>query len=485
MSFILFIKHITAAGDRSRPLFIFGSWIFFIPAVLSKEIALTLPGVLVLYSVCFVSGPQRKKSLIKIVPYGIIIFVYFWFLYSFIRPVEFLPAKIASHGDIGPNLLTVIKTIGCYLKMLLIPFPLNAEHVFTIPSSLLTPSVLIPLISLPLICAVAVRTYQHSPVIFFALGWIVLTLLPAANIVYLAGRPIAEQRLYIPSFGFCLLLAYGFKEFFRIRSRKQHAFQLITTSCLLIIIIVCLYTAITVFRNCDWRDGITLYSKTLERNPNSARIHYNLGTELNLIGRYIEAINSYQTALYLKPNFAEAHYNLGVSLLNLGRCEETLNYFQAALRIRPDYAEVYCNLGVSFFMLRRYEEAISHYHTALGLKANYAKANYNLGICLFTIGRYEEAISHYQTVLRLDPDDIDAHYNLGLAFYETERYEEAISHYQTALRIKPGQVDVLNNLGFALKAGQHYHEARMVFSTVLEINPDHAQARSGYEFCNK
>ena len=75
-------------------------------------------------------------------------------------------------------------------------------------------SVLLSLTALLFLGIGIVRAYQKSRVVFFAVGWILLCLLPAANIIYLASRPIAEQRLYITSFGFCLLLAYGIERLY-------------------------------------------------------------------------------------------------------------------------------------------------------------------------------------------------------------------------------------------------------------------------------
>jgi len=521
LSFILFIKHIIAAGLRDRHLFIIGAWISFALAVLSKQMALTLPGVLLLYTVCFVPGSERKRSLIGIIPYGVIVFAYFGFYRSFIRPAELLPGGVALPGDIGQHVLTVIKTMGCYFKLMVAPFPLNADHAFSIPALILTPSVLLSFIVLLLIGTVAIRAHKRSPVVFFALGWMVLTLLPVSNIVYLVSRPIAEQRLYIPSVGFCLLLAYCFERWPRIWFKEPHAPPLIITSAVPAVIIICFYVGITVHRNSDWRDGITLYSKTLAMNPNSIRAHTNLGVALNKakkheqairhfqaalhlspnfvrahnnwgvalndLGRQEEAISHYQTALHLNPNFVRAHNNWGVALNGLGRHEDAINHYQNVLRLESkdiinhdmagfypssDYINACYNLGVAFYDMGQYEEAISHYRTALSLDPDHIEAHYNLGLVFYKTEQYQSSINHYRNAVSLNTDHIDAHYNLGLVFYKTGRYEQAISHYQAALRLKPGETEILNNLGVAFYVTGRLDDALVFLQKALKISPD-------------
>jgi len=97
------------------------------------------------------------------------------------------------------NILVVFKTLGYYLWLLLFPFNLNAERLLIIPKSLFEPAVFFSGALLVLLVIVVVKAFRYSRTLTFAVVWIFLTLLPASNIIFLAGRPIAEQRLYIPA----------------------------------------------------------------------------------------------------------------------------------------------------------------------------------------------------------------------------------------------------------------------------------------------
>lgn len=47
--------------------------------------------------------------------------------------------------------------------------------------------------------------------LFQALSLIVLPFIPASNLFFPVGFVVAERVLYVPSMGFCVLVAYGFK----------------------------------------------------------------------------------------------------------------------------------------------------------------------------------------------------------------------------------------------------------------------------------
>ncbi len=60
-----------------------------------------------------------------------------------------------------------------------------------------------------------------------------------------------------------------------------------------------------------YRNPITLWQTTLEKNPDCPLAHTNLGREMQKIGQLPEAIEHYQAAIQADPNFAEAHCGLG------------------------------------------------------------------------------------------------------------------------------------------------------------------------------
>ena len=73
----------------------------------------------------------------------------------------------------------------------------------------------------------------------------------------------------------------------------------------------------------------TLYTATIEQNPDCFMAHNNLGIEYERSGRPREAEAEYRAAIASKPDLPEAHYNLGHLCLALpGRAEEAIASFR-------------------------------------------------------------------------------------------------------------------------------------------------------------
>ena len=81
-----------------------------------------------------------------------------------------------------------------------------------------------------------------------------LSFLPASNLFFYVGFVVAERILYIPSVGYCLLIAIGADLIWGVCNEKQRKLF----SGLLICVFI-LFCARTVQRNMEWQNEETLY----------------------------------------------------------------------------------------------------------------------------------------------------------------------------------------------------------------------------------
>lgn len=90
-----------------------------------------------------------------------------------------------------------------------------------------------------------------------------LPFIPATNLFFYVGFVIAERVLYIPSMGFCLLVAAGARTLcVRLRTRGCRALLLCLCAAL-----VLLNGLRTVQRNGDWSNEENLYKSGISVNP--------------------------------------------------------------------------------------------------------------------------------------------------------------------------------------------------------------------------
>lgn len=100
-------------------------------------------------------------------------------------------------------------------------------------------------------------------VVLFSLGVLSLPFIPATNLFFYVGFVIAERVLYIPSIGFCLLVAAGARtSYIRLRTRGCKA--LLLCLCMGLVLLNGLRT---VQRNRDWSNEENLYKSGINVNP--------------------------------------------------------------------------------------------------------------------------------------------------------------------------------------------------------------------------
>jgi tetratricopeptide (TPR) repeat protein len=118
----------------------------------------------------------------------------------------------------------------------------------------------------------------------------------------------------------------------------------------------------------------TKYRRTLARDPNDAREHYNLANTLSRQHRRDDAIAEYRIAVKLAPQLAPASFNLANLLLDAGRVDDAIAAYQAALLAQPQYPEAELNLGHAVDRRGDKAGAVAHYRKALALRPGYPEA---------------------------------------------------------------------------------------------------------------
>jgi hypothetical protein len=108
----------------------------------------------------------------------------------------------------------------------------------------------------------------------------------------------------------------------------------------------------------------------IERNPNDATAHMNLGAILLSRLDPQGAVTELHAAARLAPNRPEAHNMLGLALATLNRNAEAIPQFDLALRERPDYESARFNLANSLAKTGKIDQAISNLRQILASHPN-------------------------------------------------------------------------------------------------------------------
>jgi len=352
-------------------------------ALLSKEMAITLPLILILHDVCFSPlKAERVKDWLIYLPFFLISGIYL-----IIRTLVLGQVAQTEYmgGSFGPTMYTMAKGIILYLKLLILPINLCGDYLAFPISNTIDMEVVYSFTILAAIIIAGIVSYRYNRFITFAIFWFFITLLPVSNIVPIKIL-IAERFLYIPSFGFVLLLGVLAKGI--IESCLSNTFKGGLAGILLISIV--LYTYGTVERNKVWRDEFSFWGDVLKKCP-SSRAYTSYGfAYMEEKGDIDKAMGYYERALSLDPWSSYALNNLAVAYLKKGLIDEAIRYYKEAIIVEPNNPNMHVNLGNAYKKKHLIDEAIAEYKRALQIKPDLYEARSGLAEIYMELGQADE-----------------------------------------------------------------------------------------------
>ena len=450
-------------------------------ALLSKESSVSLPGAILLVEYILFDRTWRgwKRTLLWFLPAFAILGVFFLYVYGFFRgEVQFgrlledvsdmmrAPGTVTSRWN---YLCTQFNVVVIYVGLLFLPVGQNLDYMYPLKTGFFDGYTPLAFLVLLLIVGIGIWNIKKRPIITFGILWFFITLSVESSIFPIKDV-LFEHRLYLPMFGFALVIAYVI---FCLLPFKRIGHVVVS-----ILIVASLGTA-TYLRNMIYQDGVTLWSDVVTKSPENFRAHYNLGNALRADGRQKEAIKSYSMSLILRPGYIRARDNLGVVLTEVGRVDDAIKNFSDALKTRPNDPLLHCNLGLALMRKGDFQEAVGHFSEALRIKPTYTKAHSNLGITLAQQGNLTDAILHFKEALKIEPDNVKIHSNLGQAFMLQGNFPEAALHYSEAVRIKPDYAEAHSKLGLVLVRQGDLDGGIDHFIKALQIKPGLGEARQG------
>ena len=394
---------------------------FYLLGLLSKEMAITLPAIVLLYDLILRHAdlnPPTLTQMLKISKnratfysgYLLVSLVYlvlrFFIFYSAGESLK------ASYGTLFERIIYLPGHLFSFFKLMIFPINLTADYVFAYPDSFFNPMNLIGFAVVMGLAGSSFFIYRYSKEIFFGLWWCFITLLPVSNLIEIY-HPLAERYLYLPIIGFCLvvpIIIYGLAG--RVISRWPAANK---AALLMILVILGFYATATISRIPDWHSNFSLWSQTVQTSPNSLVARGGLGLAYQQQGLLDQAQEQFEIAIELYPGHYKSYYNLGVVYHQRGDLKRSLEYFNRSVALNPEFA----------------------------------RGHYNLGTLYAQQGSLEMAIRHFSKVVELDPDDFEAHYNLGMAYAMQRKLKRAISEWEKVLQLDPGHTSARNNLAKA------------------------------------
>ena len=449
----------------------------FALALLSKEQAMTLPVLVMLFEHFYRedrSTTTRKEKFSRYGPLWIVAALY-------------LTVRAAVMGGFAslimrPNLswyetgLSAVALVGGYLGKLIWPARLSPFYVFYASRHFTDSKVLLGLAGMVLCAILFAALWKRAHIVSFALLWVFLPLGPVLNARWMPASVFGERYLYLPSLGFCWLVAWGAVQ---IWNRSVPAIPRLITYAVpaLLCIVALVYALKTVSRNRDWRADEILYRRVIETQGDTSLMRSNLASIAFDRGNSALADSEWLDALAIGPSNVYALDGLALLRQTQHRYLEAMDYSGRALRVRPAFTMGHINLAETLAAMGRVAEADWQFRIATALSPLSTRAHNSYGKFLLAQGRSEDARAEYERSVAAD-FNTDAYDQLGeiyLAWQDLPRAEKAFRH---ALTGNPFDSHAHFGLGRVLEFTSRPAEALREYESGLAMDPSDAVAKA-------
>ena len=394
----------------------------FAAALLSKEIAIVTPLLLIAYD--YTHNKGMKGSLKRLWP-----FLAMGVAYIILRKtmLNFPTPEVDSIYKGAAAVFIVFKCLAMYFMKLILPLSLHMEYAIPAPA-LFDPYVMSGIAISVILVSALVFTRKTNGLVSFSIAYFLITYLPISNI-YPLNAAFAEHWIYIPSAGLYILLAWAIT---KVYENKKALGRLLIV---LLGIAVIANSYLTMKQNQIWGDAEKLYRGILKHSPDRPWIYTNLGT------------------YYISKN----------------EIDKSIEILKEGLEINPGHTGLYENLSNAYLSKKWYDQAIEVCNKGLTIDNNSLVLRNNLGVAYYRKGQYDNAIIEYKKAISINPYKIGAYVNLGAIYGMRKEYDKAIDILKKALSIDPDNATACNNLGMVYYFTNQRDLARKYFERALGL----------------
>ncbi len=342
------IQYLQEENPKKRFLYLIACPLFYTLGLLSKESSNIFP-LLLLLIIPFISHAKLSRSfnglnqLKKWIPLFLSVLVSAVYIILRITILSFSEKSATIIKTWSDKVVEIGQSFAFYIRVLLLPFGLHMEQ--TLENTPYWTALLgyVFLILIGLIAYWSWKNNQHR--IFIGILWFLITWFPISGFFTL-NAPQAEHWMYTPMIGFWWFtfeLIYSFLQPLNTQlSYKKYIFPALN---ILLVLITLFYFILTFFRNQDWKDNETIFRSTLQHNPNTTRVRFNLAvTYEEIMKNYPGAKREYQELIKIYDRIKK---KAGIS-------EKQISF------MNEEEMETWLSFGKTLFHTGKYSEAIEY-----------------------------------------------------------------------------------------------------------------------------
>lgn len=435
----------------------------------SKEVAVSLPLLVLLYDRTFLAGTFRDAWRARRPVYLGLLLTWVAFGYLQAHPI---PRPFAGFGLDTPwwrYALNQPAVILHYLRLAVWPHPLVFDyywHVVTKWQPLLPGLVILGAVLVFTVWALFKRpVLAFPPLVFLAI------LAPTSSFMPILDLAV-EHRMYLPLAPVLVVLVLVIHALWlRIQKRSpvlQKGLRVLLAAGLALITTT--LGALTYLRNEDYRDPMDLWRSVTLAVPSNPRGHNNYAFNLALAGYQKAALEEYEKAIALAPGMALFHNNYGLTLAKLGQYQKSLNQMKLAVELDPTTPKYVSNMGFTLLMKGDVEEAESCFEKVRRMdpKDDFALA----GLASVLQAKHEsaKALEKLRQAVALDPYNPGYWWQMSQILLDMGHSDEARAAFRENIRLEPNAQRV-SDLAWTMHLRGQDGEALRALKQALTTKP--------------
>ena len=339
-----------------RSLRLVGIGLAYAVALGAKEIAVTLPALLLLVDAVgrgWVAGTARVKRESMVFLLLLVVLVTYlalrWLALGSLVGEE-AASIFAGVGD-PVRIATAFSIFPTVLGLLTVPVALSADYdpnVLTLAQPT-DPMVVLGASLMLAVVAVVVGFWRRSPMVGFGAAWLLVTWSVVSNLPFATGVLLAERTLYLPSIGVAMALGVGVVALAEWRGTR--------TGLLVLLLVGSIYSVRTVTRVPSWFSSFTVVETLARERPESWRSDRTRAAGLLRVGDREAAFDWYRTAVEKAPRRYDLLTEYAAALKEERRLDQAQPLLERAVAASPRRSQAWVLLAELHLIAGRLREA--------------------------------------------------------------------------------------------------------------------------------
>ena len=428
----------------------FFTLVFFILALLSKPMAVTLPFVLLILDWYPFKRIQSLKT----------------FRDAFIEKIPFISLSLISSiltvlaqraggalvsmesTPFSTRVLVGARSLNAYLWKMIWPLDLIPFYPYPTDVSLFSLEYLFAIVFVVGITIICIVSAKKQRLWLSAWSYYVVTLIPVIGIVQVGRQAMADRYTYLPSLGPFLIMGIGVAwASTKINTLPRWGLIIKLLGAVISIFVLVSMSYLTFRQIGIWNNSIRLWSYVIGKHPERVHlVYYFRGLAFLNTDQVDKAIEDFDMAISLDPYYSDAFLNRGTAFEIIGKFDKAIEDFDKAIALRTSY-EAYFNRGITFEKMGLLDKAIADYDKAIALNPSRYEAYHAAGTLCGKTGLFDKAIEYFNKYIAINPKHAESYNNRGLSYVYIGQVDRALEDFNKAIALDQNIAVTYRNRG--------------------------------------